>query len=97
MTLTKGDIIEGVQTQIGLNKTKSTEIIEILLRNIKDTIASGEDIMISGFGKFFVKKKRGRPGRNPFTGDEVMIAPRRVVTFKCSGTFRKKTKPRVRL
>ena len=90
MTITKADIIKSVQTQTGLGKQKSTELVEILLENIKEAVVSGEDVMISNFGKFCVKEKRERPGRNPATGDDVMITPRRVLTFKCSGPLRKK-------
>ena len=78
MTLTKADIIESVRTQIGLTKRKSNEIIEILLENIKEALVSGEDVMISNFGKFCVKEKREREGRNPVTGDELTITPRRI-------------------
>ncbi|MFC1857916.1 integration host factor subunit alpha [Thermodesulfobacteriota bacterium] len=90
MTLTKADIIESVQTQTGFTKTKSAELIDILLKTIKDSLASGEDLLISGFGKFCIKEKRERKGRNPATGEDVMITPRRVLTFKCSGKLREK-------
>ena len=90
MTITKADIVDDVQTQIGVTKTKSTEIIQILLENIKEALESGEDVLISNFGKFCVKEKRGRPGRNPSTGEEAMVTPRRVVTFSWSGTLREK-------
>ena len=90
MTITKADIIENIRALNDLPRKQAKEIVEILLKNIKDTLASGEDVLISGFGKFCVKEKRERRGRNPATGDEVMLAPRRVLTFKCSGTLREK-------
>ena len=65
-------------------------MIETLLELIKFTLASGEDVLISGFGKFCVNEKRQRKGRNPATGEDMMLAARRVVTFKCSGQLKKK-------
>jgi integration host factor subunit alpha len=88
MALTKIQIVESIHNQIGLPKNKSTEIVETLLEVIKSTLASGEDVLISGFGKFCVKEKRERKGRNPATGDDLMLEPRKVVTFKCSGKLR---------
>jgi len=88
MALTKIQIVESIHNQIGLPKNKSTEIVENLLEVIKSTLASGEDVLISGFGKFCEKKKRERKGRNPATGDDLMLEPRKVVTFKCSGKLR---------
>ncbi len=88
MTLTKVQIVESIHSEIGLPKNKSTEIVEILLEIIKGTLASGEDVMISNFGRFCVKEKRERKGRNPATGDDLMLEPRKVVTFRCSGTLR---------
>ena len=88
MTLTKIQIVESIHNEIGIPKNKSTEIVETLLEIIKKTLASGEDVMISNFGKFCVKEKKERKGRNPATGDDLMLEPRRVVTFKCSGKLR---------
>ena len=65
-------------------------MIETLLELIKFTLASGEDVLISGFGKFCVNDKRQRKGRNPATGEDMILAARRVVTFKCSGQLRDK-------
>ena len=90
MALTKADIVEAIQTEIGFTGHKSTELVESLLETIKSKLDSGEDVLVSGFGKFCVNEKRERRGRNPATGDEMMLAPRRVVTFKCSGTLRKR-------
>ena len=88
MTLTKAQMVESVQNQIGLPRNRSSEIVETLLEIIKSTLASGEDVLVSGFGKFSVKEKRKRRGRNPSTGEDMMLAPRKVVTFKCSGKLR---------
>ena len=82
MTLTKLDMVESVSKQNGWPKAKSFEIVETLLEIIKSTLESGEDVLISGFGKFCVKKKKQRRGRNPATGEDMMLAPRRIVTFK---------------
>jgi len=88
MALTKAQIIESIRSQTGFSKNKSLEIVENLLEIIKDTLISGEDVVISNFGKFCVNHKDERRGRNPATGDEMMLAPRKVVTFKCSGNLR---------
>lgn len=88
MTLTKADIIETVYSELELSKNRSTELVEQLLEIIKQRLASGDDVMISGFGKFQVQDKRQRRGRNPATGDSMMLDSRRVVTFKCSRKLR---------
>ena len=90
MTLTKGLIIESLSKQTGFPKNKSVEIVETILETIKRSVVSGDDVLISGFGKFCVKNKRERRGRNPATGEDMMLSPRRVVTFKCSGKVRAK-------
>jgi integration host factor subunit alpha len=88
MALTKAQLVESIQNQTGLPKNRSSEIVENLLEIIKDTVISGEDVLISNFGKFCVNHKDERKGRNPATGDAMMLAPRKVVTFKCSGKLR---------
>jgi len=90
MALTKAQLVESIQNQTGLPKNRSSEIVENLLEIIKDTLISGEDVLISNFGKFCVNHKDERRGRNPATGDEMMLAPRKVVTFKCSGKLKDK-------
>ena len=90
MALTKADIIESVHQQLGFPKKQSNEVVEQLIETIKSTLASGEDVLVSGFGKFCVNEKKERKGRNPATGDSMMLRPRRVVTFKCSGKLRRK-------
>jgi len=88
MTLTKIQIVESIQNQTGFPKNRSSEIVETLLEIIKRTLASGEDVLVSGFGKFCVNEKKERKGRNPATGEDMMLAPRKVATFKCSGKLR---------
>jgi integration host factor subunit alpha len=90
MTLTKIQIVESIQNQTGFPKNKSSEIVETLLEIIKKTLATGEDVLISGFGKLCVKEKRERKGRNPATGEDLMLKHRKIVTFKCSGKLRDK-------
>lgn len=90
MTLTKSQIVDSIQSKTLRSRAETIEIVEMLLEIIKSTLTSGEDVMISGFGKFCVKEKGERKGRNPATGEAMMLKPRRVVTFKCSGKLRKK-------
>lgn len=87
MALTKNDIVEKVN-DMGFSKKKSVDIIENLLMIMKDRLAESEDVLISGFGKFCVKTKDARRGRNPATGEDLILRPRKVVTFKCSGKLR---------
>ena len=88
MNLTKARVVEQIHRKIGLPQKESSEVVEKLLEIIKSTLESGEDILISGFGKFCVNEKNARKGRNPATGADMMIKPRRVVTFKCSAGLR---------
>ena len=88
MTLTKAHIVEALAKQNGYPKNQSFEMIETLLEIMKRTLESGEDVLVSGFGKFCVKEKRERRGRNPATGEDMMLEPRRVVTFNCSHKLR---------
>ena len=90
MALTKIEIVNSIADQIGYTKNRSSEIVETLLELIKKSLESGDDVMISGFGKFCVKDKRERKGRNPATGEDMILGPRRVVTFRCSGNLREK-------
>lgn len=87
MTLTKNDIVMRV-SEMGFSKQRSVDIVEQLLAIIKDTLSVGEDVLISRFGKFCIKTKGERKGRNPATGDEMILRNRKVVTFKCSGKLR---------
>jgi integration host factor subunit alpha len=90
MTLTKANIVEAVAEQISYPKNQSSEMIENLLEIIKRTLESGEDVLISRFGKLCIKTKAGRRGRNPATGEDMMLEPRTVVTFNCSRKLRDK-------
>jgi integration host factor subunit alpha len=90
VTLTKADLIDSIYNQVGLSKAESAQVVELLLESIKKTLESGEDVLISGFGKFCVKEKSKRSGRNPQTGEDLMLDARRVVTFRCSGRLREK-------
>ena len=83
MALTKADLVENVARE-GFTKKDSAKIVETLLELIKSTLKAGDEILISGFGKFCVKEKKQRRGRNPATGEDLILDARRVVTFKCS-------------
>ncbi len=89
-TLTKAHIVEAVVETNGYTQQKAHETIEILLELIKQSLESGDDVLISGFGKFCVKKKSERRGRNPATGADMMLRSRKVITFQCSGKLREK-------
>lgn len=88
MTLSKDHLINSIRNDVDLPKTKSAELFESLLEIIKNKLVNGEDVLISGFGKFCVMSKRERKGRNPATGEDMMLGSRRVVTFKCSPVLR---------
>ncbi len=88
MALTKTIIAERIQDQLNLSRTEAYDIMEKFIELFKETIENGEDIMISGFGKFCVNEKKARKGRNPATDEEMILPARRVVTFKCSGKLR---------
>ena len=90
MAPTKDDVVKALVKETGCQLNQSVEMIETLLELIKFTLASGADVLISGFGKFCVNEKRQRKGRNPATGEDMILAARRVVTFKCSGQLRDK-------
>ena len=90
MSLTKANLIETLTEEFDLPKSDSKIAVEALLEIIKRTLESGEDVMISGFGKFEVKEKESRRGRNPQTGNDLMLDARRVVRFKPSGVLREK-------
>jgi len=91
MTLTKADLIQQVYKQHSvLTKKQATEAVESILRISKDSLIGGSDLLLSGFGKFKVTDKKARKGRNPQTGDNLILEARRVVTFKPSGILRNK-------
>jgi integration host factor subunit alpha len=82
MALTKADFAENLYDELGLNKREAKEIVELFFEEIKDSLAKGEQVKLSGFGKFELRDKNSRPGRNPKTGEEIPITARRVVTFR---------------
>jgi integration host factor subunit alpha len=88
MTLTKERLIESIYNNCGYFKDRSMKLSESLVEIVKSTLESGEDVLISGFGKFCVKEKKERRGRNPETGEDMMLGARRVVTFRCSSALR---------
>jgi integration host factor subunit alpha len=90
MTLTKIHIVEAIAQRNGSTKIASAEMVETILETIKKTLASGEDVLVSGFGKFYVLEKTERMGRNPATSETYVIRPRRVFRFRCSGKLRDK-------
>jgi integration host factor subunit alpha len=90
MTLTKRDIVDQISDQLGSTLNEATDATETLLEIIKSTLEAGDDVLVSGFGKFCVKDKKERKGRNPATGEDAILSARRVVTFKCSGKLREK-------
>lgn len=89
MSLTKTDIVENL-SKIGFNRKKSVDLLENILETIKKSLEKGDDVLISGFGKFCVKEKRERRGRNPATGEDLILNKRKVVTFNCSSVLRDK-------
>ncbi|MBS83110.1 MAG: integration host factor subunit alpha [Gammaproteobacteria bacterium] len=82
MTITKNSLIDMIHDEVGLNKREAKEFIEEFFETIKKLLEEGNDIKFSGFGNFILRNKRARPGRNPRTGEEVLVEERRVVTFK---------------
>jgi integration host factor subunit alpha len=87
MALTKADLVESLAGK-GFGKKEATDLVESMLEIIKDTLQKKDDVLISGFGKFCVKEKGKRRGRNPQTGQDLLLRERRVVTFKCSSVLR---------
>jgi integration host factor subunit alpha len=90
MSLNKDSLTEIISGKYGFSKKRSTQLVEITVEIIKQRLAEGEDVLISGFGKFSVKDKRERRERNPATGNELILGARRVVTFRCSPLMKEK-------
>jgi integration host factor subunit alpha len=90
MALTKDKLVYRLQTQLGLTKQESRQAVERLFEVMKDTLANGEDLLISGYGKFSVRQKNARLGRNPQTKEALMLQARKVLVFKASGVLRKR-------
>lgn len=84
MSLTKADIVERVYKEAGFSKKEAADLVDLVFKVIKDTLARGEKVKISGFGNFSIRDKSTRVGRNPQTGDAMEISARRVLTFKPS-------------
>ena len=92
MTLTKSDIVENLNNEIGLNKREAKELVEMLFNDIKNLLSEGHEVKLSGFGNFQLRDKSSRPGRNPRTGEDVEISARRVVTFKSGQKLKESVK-----
>jgi integration host factor subunit alpha len=90
MALTKEKIVDSIYNQVGLSKNQSKRVVESLLDIIKHNLKKGENLLISGFGKFVVKDKAARRGRNPQTKEDLQLKARRVVVFRTSGVLRRK-------
>ena len=90
MTLTKDHLVQSINKATGISKVQSKLIVQDLFEILKDNLANAEDVLISGFGRFCVRAKNGRKGRNPATGEDLMLERRRLVTFRCSGVLRDK-------
>ncbi len=90
MTLTKTKIVEAIQNENNFTKSQAKESVEILIELISKSLESGEDVLLTGFGKFSVKNKAERKGRNPATGEDMILPARKVITFKSSGKLRDK-------
>ena len=89
-TVTRADLSEAVYNEIGLSRSESTQIVESVITEISDALVKGEAVKFSSFGSFMVRHKNGRVGRNPKTGEEVPIDPRRVLTFRASHVLKSK-------
>lgn len=83
-TLTRADLAEAVYQEVGLSRSESAQLVESVLNEVSDTLVKGETVKLSSFGSFQVRQKSGRVGRNPKTGEEVPIDPRRVLVFRAS-------------
>ena len=92
MTLTKSDIVEDLNNEIGLNKREAKELVDSLFNDIKNLLSEGHEVKLSGFGNFQLRDKSPRPGRNPRTGEDVEISARRVVTFKSGQKLKESVK-----
>lgn len=89
-TVTRADLSEIVYNTVGLSRTESSQLVETVLDEISDALVRGEDVKLSSFGSFLVRHKNGRIGRNPKTGEEVPIEPRRVLSFRASHVLKDK-------
>jgi integration host factor subunit alpha len=90
MTLVKDNLVQTLYDQAGFSKQKARTTVQTVFELVKKALESGEDVLISGFGKFIVREKASRRGRNPATGQDLTLDPRRVIMFKCSGVMRER-------
>lgn len=96
MALTKADLAENLFNVLGLNKREAKELVEIFFEEIRQALERGEIVKLSGFGNFNLRDKKLRPGRNPKTGEEIPVTPRRVVTFKAGHKLKYRVEQHVR-
>ena len=96
MTLTKANFAESLFEELGLDRREAKALVELFFEEIKDTLEQGKPVKISGFGKFELRDKTSRPGRNPKTGEETLISARRVVTFRSGQKLKARVEPSVR-
>jgi integration host factor subunit alpha len=94
MTLTKAHIVSAASKRTNHTMAQSADLVDALFEFIKQTLESGEDVLISGFGKWSVKEKQERRGRNPQTGESLTLAARKVITFKCPLALKKTLNPK---
>jgi integration host factor subunit alpha len=97
MALTKADLAECLFSELGLNKREAKEFVELFFEKLRSTLAEGQQVKLSGFGNFMLREKNARPGRNPKTGEEIPISPRRVVTFRASHKLKERVEENARL
>jgi integration host factor subunit alpha len=90
--VTKSDIAEAIHERVGFTQKRSAEVVEMILELMKESLERGEKIKISGFGNFEVREKKPRKGRNPQTGEEIIISERRVITFRPSELLKEQLK-----
>ncbi len=88
MALTKADMAKSLFNELGLNKREALELVDLFFQELEASLADGEKVALSGFGNFYLRDKSERPGRNPKTGENVLIPARRVVTFKPGGKLK---------
>ncbi len=97
MAMTKADLAENLFNELGLNKREAKEFVELFFEKIREALAAGEQVKLSGFGNFSLRQKNPRPGRNPKTGEEIPITARRVVTFRASHKLKERVEQNARL
>lgn len=97
MAITKADLAENLFNELGLNKREAKEFVELFFDKIREALAEGKQVKLSGFGNFTLRKKNSRPGRNPKTGEEIPISARRVVTFRASHKLKERVEENARL